>query len=251
MKTGDDRIVPIRIAAGPLAGAGPMWLPDNRSVLAFVIELERGGSAFYKIDTVTGETHLVRRFTRPPEATAVSPDGVALFYSTYNPDDRQTVGLLMRIEIATGQETQVKHGEWFASLAISPDGKELAYIGSDRPSSSGYIAIMSVDGSASREVFRSSAPWVATRSGTLSWTPDQKHLLFVRFGGADASVNAVWRVPSHGGVAEPVKGISIEGSIKNPELHPDGRRIFFSAAERSPREVWALEHFLPGVKAAK
>jgi hypothetical protein len=85
----------------------------------------------------------------------------------------------------------------------------------------------------------------------MSWTPDQKHLLFVRFGGADDRANAIWRVPSGGGAAAPLRGISLAGSIKNPQLHPDGKRVFFSATESSSREVWALENFLPTRRDAK
>jgi Tol biopolymer transport system component len=222
-----------------------MWLPDNRSLLAFVIEIERGGWAIYKIDSVTGETHLVRHFASPPQGLSVSPDGKMLFYSTYDPDDPQAIARLMRLEIATGQEVEIKRGEWSTSLAVSPDGKELAYIASDPASRSSYVAIMPLNGANSREVYRSSQWWGASRYGTLSWTPDQKSLLFVRAGESNGSVNTIWRVPAAGGTAEQIRGLSMAGTTKNPQLHPDGRRVFFSASLSNPQEVWALENFLP------
>src|SRR5687767_3562445 len=71
------------MAAGPLAGAGPMWLADNRTLFVFSVEAERGGWAIHRLDTTTGSSTLVRHFTALPRGVAVSPDGRALFYSVY------------------------------------------------------------------------------------------------------------------------------------------------------------------------
>jgi hypothetical protein len=34
-------------------------------------------------------------------------------------------------------------------------------------------------------------------------------------------------------------------------VHPDGRRIAFTADEPTRSEVWVMENFLPALKAAK
>ena len=136
----------------------------------------------------------------------------------------------------SGRETELKHGEWFISLAVSPDSKQLAYLGSVRSSATSYLAVMSAEGGSSHEIFRGT-PWTgASRSGTLSWTSDQHSLLFVRAGEANASPSVIWRVPTDGGQPERI-GISIIGPIKNPQMYADGKQILFSASEVSPKRA--------------
>jgi hypothetical protein len=184
-----------------------MWLPDNRSVLVFVIEIERGGSAYYKIDTISGETRIVRHFTSPPEAAAVFfPDGAALFYSTYNPDDpRNHRPRLMRLEIATGQESAIRQGNgsllWMSPMTAR-SSRTLVQI--DRRAQ----ATLQLPGSMAVVLARSSA----ARNGSHR-VPERFHgvrirnyLLFVRIGGAADRVNAIWRVPSTAACPRPIKG---------------------------------------------
>jgi hypothetical protein len=78
----------------------------------------------------------------------------------------------------------------------------------------------------------------------LAWTPDQKFLIFGQGDKAARSLSVLWKVPVTGGQPQQM-GISIPGRIKSPQIHPDGKRIFFSGIERSPDELWALENFLP------
>ena len=37
----------------------------------------------------------------------------------------------------------------------------------------------------------------------------------------------------------------MNGNVKSPFLHPDGKRLFFTVEGADPSEVWALENFLP------
>lgn len=55
-------------------------------------------------------------------------------------------------------------------------------------------------------------------------------------------------MPALGGEAEKV-GISMPARIKSPAVHPDGKRIVFGTVEADNSEVWALENFLPAMKA--
>jgi Tol biopolymer transport system component len=149
----------------------------------------------------------------------------------------------VRFQLETRTEKELKAGAWYIELAVSPDSKQLAYLVQVRPGAASYLALMPAAGGEAREVFRAS-DWIdGSRYSALSWTPDGRHLVFVR-GSASERESVLWQVPAAGGQAEPL-GISFRGKIKSPDIHPDGRRIVFGASDNSAGEVWALENFLP------
>ena len=81
----------------------------------------------------------------------------------------------------------------------------------------------------------------------LEWTRDQKFLLFAD-GNANNGSASLWRVPAGGG--QPVEtGLAQKGQILELRMHPDGRRLFFTAREPAATEVWALENFIPAIQA--
>ena len=77
----------------------------------------------------------------------------------------------------------------------------------------------------------------------LAWTPDDRHILFTR---QEHSIQSIWRVPLDGGEPERVC-VSMNPFISGPQMHPDGRSIFFTAGGGTD-QVWALENFLPKTK---
>jgi hypothetical protein len=77
----------------------------------------------------------------------------------------------------------------------------------------------------------------------LTWTPDQRHLVF-----ADPT-GTLWRVPAGGGAREPLN-VSVRSRVQGPHVQPDGRGLYFTARDVSaPAELWVLENFLPGAPA--
>ena len=241
LKTGEEKDLPIRLEVVTYYGIGPKWFPDGRSMLVLLRDPQRPGVGFYRVDLASGNTEMLHYANQKGFlGFALSPDGKTIFYNTTR---------LMRFDLDSRRETELKadnHG--FVSLTVSPDGKQLVYLVSVRPVAS-YLAMMPSAGGESREVFRGS-PWMdGSRFNTLAWTPDQRYLLFVR-GVAGDGPNVLWRVPVTGGQPEQM-GLSVMGRITSPQVHPDGRRIFFSMNENSGNELWALENFLPKTVAAK
>jgi hypothetical protein len=152
---------------------------------------------------------------------------------------------LMRFDIETRRESELKSIPCclseFVSLAVSPDGLQLAMI-----LVGGIVEAMPAAGGPSREVFKPVSPELGTGwyRNSLAWTRDQRFLLFAR---ADKSL---WKVPAAGGQPEKV-GIPIE-NLKNLAVHPDGRQLVFDAATEEPtEEILALENFPPAVNAKK
>jgi len=211
---------------------GPKWFPDNRSVLIESGDAQGAGFGFYRLAIDTGNTELLAHVPGRAPFYDLSPDGRTIFYIIPLDDGAK----LMRFDIETRRESELKSiGSCcteFLGLAVSPDGLWLAMV------LASTVEVMSAAGGQSREVFRPTSPELYSGAvrHALSWTPDQRFLLWVR---ADGSL---WKVPALGGQAEKV-GIPME-NIKNLAVHPDGRQLVFDAATEEPtEEIWALENF--------
>jgi Tol biopolymer transport system component len=227
-KTGEERTVPLPVRVVTRFSAGPKWFPDNRSVLVEVADAEGPGCGFYRLALDTGNIELLTRLSRNVSSYDLSPDGRTIFYAGE---------LLIRFDIDTRRETELRNvpdGLPVVSIAVSPDGLQLAttLIGGVvelRPSTTGQP----------RELFRPpdtiGTSWLRQ---ALTWTPDQRYLLFVR------GTGVLWKVPVLGGPAEEV-GIPMK-NIKNLAVRPDGTEIVFDGSTGgSIGQVWALENLLP------
>jgi Tol biopolymer transport system component len=227
-----------------------MWFPDGRSVLVRSQEPAGPGPNFYRIDLASGRSELVLRARQYVAGCDLSPDGKTLFYAAIEPPG----GKILRYDLESHQESDVKQGKSlganaFGSVALSPDGKQLAYSG-DAGGGTSYLAVMPVGGGPARELLRG-VPLLDNQPvpNVLAWTPDQKYLIFERRDNARKGT-ALWRVPLSGGPAEEI-GVSMPGNLISPQVRRDGRQIVFMANEPGPTEVWALDHLLPAAAGAK
>jgi Tol biopolymer transport system component len=188
-----------------------------------------------------GNEELLERFSGFVDGYSLSPDGKAIVYVNRT-DDYASVRLL-RFDLGSRKKTELKKGGWISSVAVSPDSRLLSYLVAD-PSVT-HLMVLPAEGGESREVFRDPHWDGAERFNGLSWTSDQKFLIFVREGGTPQSPqHKLWKVAASGGQPEEL-GISIRGRINSPQVLPNEKTIFFSAVETSPSEVWAFENFLP------
>jgi Tol biopolymer transport system component len=235
-KTGDERTVALPARASSRFGAGPKWFPDNRSVLVEFRDAEGSGFGFYRLVLDTGNTELLAHLSAEISSYDLSPDGRTIFYAIGFASSGQK---LLRYDIDSHRETELRDfpvgsSSEIVALAVSPDGLQLAMtiIG-------GAVEVMPAAGGQARAIFSPAARELGTGSllQGLTWTPDQRFLLFAR---GDRSF---WRAPALGGEAEKV-GILV--GVKSPAVHPDGRRIVFSSASGpNTSKVWALDNVLP------
>ena len=238
LKSGQERVVPTNLQIDTLYFTGPGWLPDGRSVLVTARENQRRGRFLYRVDLATGNAEEVGR--NIGAGFKESPDGKSVFYATKNSTR------LVRFDLDTRRETVFRAvpppDEHIGSPAISPDGKQLAYLQAYKDKR--FLTVISLTGGEPRVILRDSD---VSGFNALEWTPDQRHLLFVK---EEEAGNSIWRVPVAGGEAEKV-GVSMNARIKAPQMHPDGRSIVFTAVEANVSQVWALENFLPTKIARK
>lgn len=184
----------------------------------------------YRVDLASGN---LERTPDPYRITA--PDGSAAYAGGPK---------LTRYDTQTGQKTELWRGDEVYSLAVSPDSRDVAFVVGGGLPSARMIGIVPASGGPAREVFR--APDILG-DNAISWTPDKRYVLFVRGSRTEWSI---WRVPAGGGQAEPV-GVSRPAVIRAPQMHPDGKRLFFTGSEPYSAEFFALETLGLSRSAAK
>jgi Tol biopolymer transport system component len=117
-KTGKERDIKVPFPLWKRYGYGPMWFPDGRSVLVSSLEPQRPGISFYQVDVSTGASALVHRVPWA-QGYQLSPDGRAIFFTRAETDDLSA--RLVRFDLDTKRETELKKGERFIAVAVSPE----------------------------------------------------------------------------------------------------------------------------------
>jgi Tol biopolymer transport system component len=245
--TGEERAVIPGVPLTTPRWGGIRWFPDGRSLLVVGRDDLRVGEGLFRLDVATGALQLITRerggaFGGYP---SIAPDGTSIYYA--DRDERESVNTrIVRLDLASGTRTDLKTG-FVTALALSPDGKQLAYLASPGgPTSRAMqIAVMPAAGGAERVLFEAADWYDGSRFSTLGWSADGRYVLFVPH--QDGARNSIWRVPAAGGTAEKT-GITATGRIKMPMESPGGGRLAYSVLEESPGELWVLENYLPPVK---
>lgn len=248
--TGETRDVQTKFPVADQAS----WFPDGRSVLVASREQAESRHNFYRVDVTTGDAQLLLRSKElgiPGRRPQLSPDGQAIVYADrgVGTDADRDARLLMRFDIASGQETELKKIEgnegYFTSFAISPDGADVAYLRFENAGRWSILEVMPQRGGESRELFRDNNN-TGSRYAGLGWTPDKRYIIVTRTTGTGASTRtSFWKVPVTGGAAEEM-GISAPGEIRFPSFHPKGGRTAFSGTGGgSEPAIWMIENFLP------
>ena len=217
------------------------WSPDGRSLLAAASV--DGGFPICRIDVQTGEFERV-----VPKAlgwpAVWSPDGRAIFFNKYN----KTAKALSVVVHDFGADHEKElfsvadPSYYCASVALSRDGRQLAFAVHEAESQSKVLKVLPAAGGEARDVLRGVE---MAFPGSVAWTPDGLSLLFNGKARLRGSRTELWRVPVQGG--EPQKLDLAADNLRDLRLHPDGRHIAYTAG-KDRLEVWALENFLPDAK---
>lgn len=228
------------------------WSPDGSSLIVRA-QARSGRAGLYRTDPLTGRMELLFD-ERDADASLgpfdLHPDGRRVVHrmSRRLEDGRGEDRLILRdlteesertlvaLPPATGSGPglQLRHPE------ISPDGRRLAYL-EWRQFDENLVKLMPLEGGEPRAVFQ----------GDVSlggWTGDGRSLLMVVDSEAPESreeavpERSVVRLDPETGRTEPL-GVTMDG-IASLHLHPDGRRLAFTAGANT-FELWTMEGFLP------
>lgn len=245
--SGQEREFPLKVR--PTRFGQPVkWFPDGRSVL--VSGQSPDGTSYYvhsRLDLSDGSEQPLLTSAQLGAAipsAVVSADAGSIVY--IRGDGQLLPRSLRRLDLGTGVTTVLIDGD-FHGIALSSDGRHLAYLSwADTYPRTVDIGILPLAGGERKVIFN--APMTdISGPNAFSWTPDGRHILFVR--SDDAGGTALWRIPAAGGAAQKT-GIAAKGQIGHPSLHPDGSRLLYSVRE-TDASVWVLENFLPAPAGRK
>jgi Tol biopolymer transport system component len=240
LETGDERELPLDFQRL----VDPHFSAGGRSVFVggFGERLELG---FYHIELETGEMSLIVQVEQEDQRITsyeITPDGQALLYSLC--DKANSVCRLLRRDLDTGAETEVHvvpNAERL-SIALSPDGKTLAFLVrriEDATEAERTVWAMPASGGAPRSVHRFTG--FTSRWLPLEFTSDGKHILMPQ--ARDDTSWTLIRVPVDGGEPQEL-GLQMT-SFGTLSAHPDGRAIAFEGRSDSRAAVWVVEDLLP------
>jgi Tol biopolymer transport system component len=226
--------------------SGFRWAPDGKAVVVASPESGKGWN-LRRVDAQTGQTTPLLLY--PSSAGNLpsfdfSPDGKAIFYVTPSLSDKNPSSVTVR-DLQSGRETTLLRGKNLKFVSVSPDGQRLALVGSDNTTQ--VLFVMPAAGGDAREIARIDGAEAYWRVPAV-WTPDGRHVVFVKGLKGRGESAQLWRVSAEGGEPERL-GLTVDG-LWSLRLHPDGRRVALSTWQ--PKfEVWAMENFLPPAGAQK
>ncbi len=246
VETGDERVLPL----APQYRSGRqessfVWSPDGR-YLAYAGFDGQGRWGIFRIDARTGETApIVQDQANLIYAPAWSSDSRAIYYVRQKRQEQEFS--VVRHQIETGQETEVaKVGSEIRSLALSPDGRQLAFAGAFA------VSFMPSAGGQRREVVVSNTEQGSIRpprGAGLLWTPDGRHLLFVTGDRTGSKPSELYRLAVD---ADRPQKVGLTMRMEDLSISPDGQRIAFSGPGPRPHnEVWVLENLLAPLRAGR
>ena len=123
------------------------------------------------------------------------------------------------------------------NLALSPDGRTLAFHARNDSAQTASLMLLPVDGGPPRTLLTIRRP-EAFIFGSFTWTPDSRRVLAAR---TQNNVSEIWQVPVDG--SPPARIDFPAMRVVTLRLNPDGRTIAFqSGSDRS--EIWLLQNSL-------
>lgn len=245
---GDERPVPFRgevpMVVGFPMGSNEVSKDGKHIVFAGGYRPGKGKPIDAGVYTVPTEGGDVRPIALSTESTPInpcwSPDGKRIAYTQKRP---APAGADARVDIwivsaEGGSPKQLtSEGDLVANAEIrwSPDGKTIAYFGSDKT-----VRLIPATGGASRVLSR--VPSVSYFLG-LSWSPDSSKLAYT-------TIEKAWMIPADGGEPQQIH-VGFDGRIVQIDWSPDGKTFTFSGSVGGDEEVWLMSDFLHLVKPVR
>jgi Tol biopolymer transport system component len=125
------------------------------------------------------------------------------------------------------------------NLALSPDGKWLAFHARQKAAGMSFLMVMPSEGGQANPLLTISSP-EEFAMGSFAWTPDSRTILAVRTTnkGAYSESSQLWKVPIDG--SRPARLDFPEMRMAHKRISPDGQTIAFTSG-RAPSEIFVLQ----------
>jgi Tol biopolymer transport system component len=235
LESGDEKT--FSPAFGAVGTGQPAWLHNNRGLLT---RLRASGSSAgeYRVDLEPSEW---KQFSQ-----------MYLAVTVLSPDDQTRYSLHRDSIVATDSVTDTERQIYAvphlvsgdsATLALSPDGRTLAFWSMDQPGGQARLNTVGVDGTNFREVRRFEDARNVSNSA-LAWNPDGQ-AIFVALKSDDKW--RIVRIPTKGSQPE-FTGIETTARIQAFSLNPEGSKIVYSSAKDQKDAVRAFDNVVSSLK---
>jgi Tol biopolymer transport system component len=250
LETGKERLLMPALEIG----YGLRWVPDGNSLLVNGTDKTKKEGLF-RVDAQTGEARLIveHHFVGVP-GLEISPDGNMIFYTAVAgsgiPEGEAAYNVKhYSLDLQAGQEKELAQpgNTPLVPIALSPDGKQLAFIGAGDKAGTVGICIMPVSGGPSKHLVNIGPIGWASR--VIAWTPDGRYLIYgvmlTKPQNTDLGQTSwqLWRVSAEGGEPQPLD-LKIDGLLRHFRIHPNGQQIVYYTW-RGGTEAWVMKNFLP------
>ncbi|MBD3333886.1 MAG: hypothetical protein GF355_00035 [Candidatus Eisenbacteria bacterium] len=222
-----------QITSGRWVDADPEFTPTGEYLLFASNRLRKTGVDIFRIvSDRTGGIGVVRQTT---EGINHQPDtaGGDLMAFTFLPVYRGRLPAQRQIWTLggpSGYPTQLREG---SMPALSPDGKRIAYIGSDK-----QLWVMPINGQNPVQL-----TWTESPEGKRNptWSPDGKYILYAGDEGRDSRNQSnydIWMINADGTDS---RQLTTNGSLDDlPVVSPDGRYIYFVSNRGFKEGIWRI-----------
>jgi Tol biopolymer transport system component len=223
----------------------PQWVEHGAAIIVAGAS-DDGGAGAYRVDARTGETTLLHSAQEIGSGfEGLWSQDEKVHFNRFSTMQRG----IFRLDPAAGERrilyvppAGIDVGT--ENLALSPDGRTLAFHARKGGSAGTLMLVPSVGGEA-RALFTVNSPdnfsW-----GSFTWTPDGRNILAAvsRKSGrtpGDTPVSTLWRVPVDG--SPPTKIDFPPMWLQALRLNPDGKTLAFQVRS-SKQEIWVMQNFL-------
>ncbi len=247
VETGQERYLSPEIDLKGPGWAVTRWSPDGASLLLTHGRDMKGNRGLHSIDAETGKASMiVKADIGSLSGPVISSDGKQIY--CIRGDLSGDLSIIIH-NLKTHEERELcRANASTRNLAISPDGRRLAFFEGEAWVRPTVVKTISTSGGQPNELYTLKKGKSFNRGVGLSWMPDGNHVV-VGAPEAPDKPDELWIIPAEGG--EPRK-LELGVKVNNFALHPDGRRIAFTRREPGGGgEVWVMENFLPESKAGE
>ncbi len=240
VEAGGERQFPLKMTTFGGHAFALEWLTDGSFVAAQGRD-HFGREGLYRIDPENEKVDpAVQPEACPPDCVewfALSPDGT-WFFTRWIGDGQ----ILVARNVDLGVERQllrVTSPVGIGPLALSQDGRRLAFLSRDMEKWTMTLKVMPTAGGEPRQLLDVQTP---ISISALAWMPRSPHILYAT---TDAEGRSeLWRVAAEGGEPQELGLLSEALRLYGLSIHPDGQRIAFTAGTSPRSEVWMLSRRL-------
>lgn len=170
------------------------------------------------------------------QGLAFSRDGNFVYYNMW---DRKGVGVIYRVPILGGTPPRKIIFDVMPGIAVSPDGKRLAFVRGYAAQNAGALIVANTDGTGERELIYRKAP-DGCHGGV--WSPDGKSLAVVLWSDSAKNMSIV-EISADGGPEKLITSQRWSG-VGSVSWLGDGSGLVMIASDerRSPPQIWYIPY---------